>query len=393
MVKNRIIWIVSIIIILLLGIFVIRNNIDDDLDSINKIEDHSFELQLIKEVENEENVLISPYSIKIALNMLKEGTNGDSLKQINRVIGNNDINIIRNDSVGMANGVFIKDKYRKEVSNKYIKLLKNDYKADVVFDSFQGPDRINNWVNDKTKKMIPKLMDSIDGDFVLALVNALSVDVKWADPFKCVNTQKEVFYKDDGTQINVAMMHKDSNGIYFETDDAKGVILPYKAKKGKQLEMIAILPNENLKSYIELFNDEELRKIDDYKESNRVSLYFPKFSYEYDWKSFKESLQNMGIKDVFDSGKADLSRMFDGASDYYVSKAIHKTYIDLDEEGTKAAATTGFVISKNAAEAEDKIIITFNKPFIYIIRDKDSNEFLFYGIVNHPNKWEGKSCE
>ena len=80
-------------------------------------------------------------------------------------------------------------------------------------------------------------------------------------------------------------------------------------------------------------------------------------------------------------------------NDYYVSQAIHKTYIELDEKGTKAAAASGFVISKNAAEEEEITHIEFNKPFAYIIRDKKSNEILFFGMMYEPNKWEGSNCD
>jgi len=102
-------------------------------------------------------------------------------------------------------------------------------------------------------------------------------------------------------------------------------------------------------------------------------------------------LQNMGVRDVFNPGAANLSAMFKKDNDFYVSEAIHKTYIELDEKGTKAAASTAFVISKNAA-VEDYVSIRFDKPFVYIIRDKKTKEILFFGKVLEPNKWEGNKC-
>lgn len=398
--KKTIIVLLVVIVFTFFAFLVISKNIES-LDigskSVSIVTDHSFEFKFIKEVStnNTDNILVSPYSVKVALNMLKDGTDRESYEQINKVLGNSKTNYINNDSVQVANGIFIKDKYRNEVSNKYIDRLRKEYNSEVIIDPFKGPEKINNWVSKKTDKMIPVLLDSIDSEFVLALVNALAIDVEWEKAFVCDNTKEEDFYKADGKTIKVAMMHDyDSNGKYFETERAKGIILPYKGKKNKKLELIAILPNDDINNYIDKFDDEELKKIDKYKDvPTKISLSLPKFKYEYDLKTFKNNLENMGIKDIFVSGKANLSKMFKANNDYYVSQAIHKTYIELDEKGTKAAAASGFVISKNAAEEEEITHIEFNKPFAYIIRDKKSNEILFFGMMYEPNKWEGSNCD
>ena len=401
--KKSIIIFVTLIIFVFFASLVISKNLENRVTENKKptskknVElDNEFAIKFIKMVDRgrQENYLISPYSVEIALNMLKDGANGESAKQIEKLLNNKVVNILNyKNNVNTANGLFVKDVYKDSISNEYVKKLKNNYSADVLYDSFTTPLKINDWVNEKTKKMIPELIEEIDNNFVLALVNALAIDVEWEEAFECKRTSEEKFYIDD-TTINVAMMHKnDSSGKYFETDNAKGIILSYKnTGKNEGLELIAILPND-INTYVESFDKNELDAIDKYKENKdeKIALSIPKFTYDYELKDFKEILIQMGVKDVFDGSKADLSKMFKNNNDFYVSKAIHKTHIELDEKGTKAAAATGFIVSKNAVSEPNKELV-FDKPFLYLIRDKKTKEILFFGKLYEPNKWEGSEC-
>ena len=395
--KKTVIIIIAMLVIIFITSLVISKNNENTIRkrNISKV-DYNFTLNFIKEVDKnrKDNYLVSPYSVEIALNMLRDGTSGNSKKQIEDALGNRVINNLSvNKNIKIANGLFVKDLYKKDISNKYVKGLKNDYSADVIYDEFKTPKVINDWVNNKTDKMIPVLLDQVDSNFVLAIVNALAINEEWENSFECEKTIKDTFTKKDGSTIKVAMMNGTNNGTYFETDNAKGVVLPYKSKNEKEgLEFIAILPND-IDSYINNLNEKELKAIDSYKgnSESELRIALPKFSYEYDLQDFMKVLQSMGIKDVFNPGAANLSAMFKKDNDFYVSEAIHKTYIELDEKGTKAAASTAFVISKNDA-AGDYISIRFDKPFVYIIRDKKTKEILFFGKVLEPNKWEGNKC-
>ena len=395
--KKTVIIIIAMLVIIFITSLVISKNNENTIRkrNISKV-DYKFTLNFIKEVDKnrKDNYLVSPYSVEIALNMLRDGTSGDSKKQIEDALGNRVINNLSvNKNIKIANGLFVKDLYKKDISNKYVKGLKNDYSADVIYDEFKTPKVINDWVNNKTDKMIPVLLDQVDSNFVLAIVNALAINEEWENSFECEKTIKDTFTKKDGSTIKVAMMNGTNNGTYFETDNAKGVVLPYKSKNEKEgLEFIAILPND-IDSYINNLNEKELKAIDSYKgnSESELRIALPKFSYEYDLQDFMKVLQSMGIKDVFNPGAANLSAMFKKDNDFYVSEAIHKTHIELDEKGTKAAASTAFVISKNDA-AGDYVSIRFDKPFVYIIRDKKTKEILFFGKVLEPNKWEGNKC-
>ena len=127
----------------------------------------------------------------------------------------------------------------------------------------------------------------------------------------------------------------------------------------------------------------------------KVSL--PRFRYDYELSDFKEVLKKLGIIQAFDPNNANFSNIMDKNSvidNLYVGEAIHKTHIDLNEKGTKAAAITYFGMFKNTSIIIEKenIEIEFNRPFIYIIKDSKTNEMLFFGVVYEPNKWNGSTC-
>ena len=375
--------------------------------------DTDYNVRLIKTVNStqSDNYLISPYSIEIALNMLKAGAKEDTYKQIEDVVGTRDIPVFNvKDRISVTNGAFIKDIYKDSVKKEFYDKLAS-FDAELIFDKFTTPVKINNWVKEHTYEMIPEILKEISPDFVMGLANAVAIDVLWDHDFECINTNDQEFTKSDGKKMKVEMMHNrydDGDTKYFETDEAKGIILPYRAydKNGNdeyhsdeteftQLEFVGILPNEDVDKYIEGLTSEKLTKFDEKVTTTKdaiISVSLPRFSYSFDLESFMDVLKAMGIKDAFDSEKADFSGIMD--MPLYVSTAIHKTYIDLNEKGTKAAAVTYFGMDKaSAADREkDKKQIVFNKPFIYMIRDSKTKEILFFGVVEKPNEWKGSTC-
>lgn len=393
-----------------------KTNIPDKPSTPKVEHDTNFNINVIKTMATDKNYLISPYSIEIALNMLKEGANNNTRKQIEDVVGTRNINNISiKNRIKIANALFVKNKYKKYIKDSFYNTIKEEYKGEILYDEFKTPDVINNWVDKNTDGMIIKILDDIDPDYVLGLANAIAIDVEWASPFDCSSTRSDKFTKIDNSIINVEMMHNSYkySAKYIKTDDATGIILPYRsynAKTGEEdyeeennLEFIGILPNTDVKSYI---NDLTQDKLDDlYKNTRSASSTFeiylslPRFKYEYDAKEFKHNLMDMGITEVFDENNADLTNIISKNNDMnniYVGNAIHKTYIDLNEKGTKAAAVTYFgVYETSAIEIEEKetVSIVFNKPFIYMIRDKKTNEILFFGTVYEPNLWTKSTCQ
>ena len=211
----------------------------------------SFNIKFIKEVNNNTkgNYVISPYSVEMALSMLRLGANENTLKQIDKVLRDREFTL-ENENVAIANGMFAKNEYKDVIENDFITALINDYDSDIIFDEFKTPEKINNWVNEKTNKMIPKVVDNIEDDFVLGLANAIYIDAHWKDSFECHSTDKGEFgYKD---KENVEMMHNtyNSGARYFKTSDAKGIVIPY-AKEDNSKDSLNIEP---ISVTLEVFN-------------------------------------------------------------------------------------------------------------------------------------------
>ncbi len=372
-------------------------------DKPKEYKDTGFTLNLIKTVNSSynSNYLISPYSVEIALNMLKEGASFNTLTEIENVVGTRDIGKVSSD-VKVANAMFVKNENKKNILDSFYSTIKNNYDAEILYDDFKTPDVINNWVNQKTDGMIGKILDSINENFVMGLANAIAIDVKWGSPFECVLTDSAEFTKIDGSKYNVEMMNKSFKNEafkYFIMDDAKGVILPYQGEGDSNLEFVGILPNDDVSLYVESLTEDKLDEID--KEAKPTSskvhlvLALPRFKYDFSLDNFMDVLQTMGINDAFNPDAASFKNVSKKLP-LYIETAIHKTYIDLNEKGTKAAAVTFFGATAGAMieREEPQIIeIKFDKPFVYMIRDSKTKEIIFFGVTYEPNEWNGTTCE
>ena len=369
----------------------------------------SFDFKMIKEVQktHKENYMISPLSIATALKMVSEGANGNTKTQIDNLLKdytiNNNLNV--KDRISIANLIFIRDTYKNDIKEEFKNKIKTNYDSEVMYDEFKTPKPVNDWISKKTYNMINNVIDDLSSDFVLGLANAIAIDVEWENKFECNKTTKEEFTKDDNTTVDVAMMHSTNDITYIENNNAKGIIKDYAVydkETGKivdernentvELEYIAILPNTNIDDYINKLDNNELNNLlSNKKEASKnldINLSLPKYTYDFDYKDFQDGLINLGITDAFNSSNANFSNISD--IKIFISKAIHKSHIELSENGTKAAAVTVFIFEKNAMVENKKevIDIKFNKPFIYIIKEKNSNNIWFFGTVYEPLKWE-----
>ncbi len=407
--------VLMIAILLLLTIIVVLLVFKNFKDNNNEQTYHydgalDFDFKMIQEVNKgyKDNYLISPLSIAYALNMVNEGSNGQTKEQINNLLGNYKINTIKNikNKINIANGLFINNNRKDIINDDFVNTIKTKYEADTIYDEFTSPKVINDWVSEKTYNMIPELMDDLDSELLMIIANTIAIDVEWRNTFLCKNTKEEKFYKNDET-INTPMMYTNEDVEYIENKNAKGIIKKYRTyfpnddetindiNDGVSLEYIAILPNDDLDSYINNFNRNELNDLLESKNNYSnydVNLKLPKYTYDFDYDKFKKDLMNLGMVDAFTPYKADLSNI---ADNLYISEAIHKTHIELSENGTKAAAVTAFAIKANSAfEQKKEIDITFNKPFIYIIKETNNDNIWFFGKVTTPMKWEdNSSCE
>lgn len=421
--KKKMVIVIIALLVVIIALIVYKKVINKDpekpIDNPIVNPNKDFDSKVIYETNNlvkKENYLISPLSMGYALSLLNEGADGNTKSQIDSLLNGYTLTSMAGvkNKIGIANLLFVRNQYKDDISNDYISTLQNKYDSDVMFDEFATAKKANDWISEKTYKMIPEAIGELSPDFVLGIANTIAIDVEWKNTFECTRTTSQEFTKADGTKMNTAMMHSSDDVAYIENENAKGIIKDYKIYDTKTnevvweenentiaLEYIAIIPNKDITEYLKTFNTTELTNLlNSKKEStSKLSIRYalPKYTYDYTYEDFQDMLLNLGMKDAFNKEIANLKKMLNANSELqlFVSKAIHKTHIELSESGTKAAAVTAFIVEKNSAFIEEREVINieFNKPFIYIIKEKNSNNIWFFGTVYEPMKWEdNKTC-
>lgn len=376
---------------------------DEKLTEIKIQTESDFTYSFLKLENKKTNMIYSPLSIKYGLKMLQEGAEGTTYTQINDVVGNLKLPIYKNvqNSLSLANGIFIKDTFFNAVKQTYKDTLTNKYNAEIMQDKFENPNNINKWIENKTLGIIKDMLkpSDISPDTQLALINALAIDMEWDEQFDAKDTYGNTFYLTNNKQMQATTMSKEttSGGVsYYLGKDITALTMDLKEYNGTKLEFVAIMPNENLSEYVRLLTNDEINKIDKNlklasKEKAGVKITIPKFSYEYDL-NFKEDLMKLGISDAFSENIANFSNIANVP--LYVSKALHKANIDFTEKGIKAAAVTVFTMDENAMIMKQKPVeVNINKPFLFLIRDKQTKEVWFTGTVFEPNSWDNDKVE
>lgn len=345
--------------------------------SLNK--NNKFDYKFIKQIEGNDNTLVSPLSMAYLLSMIQSGAKGSTLNELNIVLDNYDLQPMENidSKISMANSMWINNKYKNDIDNTFATALKINYHSEVLYDEFINADNINKWVSEKTYNMINELFpsDSVNSvDTIMALVNAIGINFKWDEEFDCNKTTMGNFL-----DKNVYMMN--SNEKYLESDYYTGFIKDYeKLSDNSQYEFIGLLPKKDIQDVINNLSNDVIK--DSITESE-AHIQIPRFKYEYNVNNVKGILESLGIKDMFNKEKANFGGI---AEDIYVSSIVQKTYIDFMESGTKAAASSGGAFDITSAAEEKEVI--FNKPFVYLIRKKGSNNIYFIGIVNTPIEYD-----
>ncbi len=449
----------------------------------------SFDFNFLKLENKKENKVYSPLSIKYSLKMLEDATAGESKNQISKFLNERGLTKYKsNNNLAIANAFFVRDTFKDSIQTTFNALLKANYDADLVTDSFESAKVVNDWVENKTFKLLTNLLPDgpIEDDFML--VNTVAIDLDWINtfttmdgkesnfvhldfnwaaganviPFKEFNGGSEVYsamdviatinkydileelgednikatvkddyrqylkdldeYQDE-TQVDnylttffeTYIPELDTNyGKTFETtdfeflvnDDVKVFAKDLKESDGTKLQYVGIMPiKDELSSYVEKVDDatvnnylsqlKSIQRPEGFKEGviTNVIGRIPKFDFNYEL-DLKEDLKKIGITDVFEQGTADLSNLTD-VQDSYISSAIHKAKIEFTQDGIKAAAATMYG-GKGAGGDYDYffdvpveiIDITFDKPYMFLIRDVETGEIWFTGTVYEPKKWE-----
>lgn len=360
----------------------------------------SFTYSLLKLETNNNNLVYSPLSIKYALSMLKEGASGKTKEEIETVLGDNKVTKYKNiDKVlSLANAVYIRDTFKDFVKDNYIDTLNDKYNAEIFYDKFENANNVNSWIEKKTFNLIKNMLsdDLVQSEDVeMLLVNALAIDMEWENKFSNENTYQNEFTIQDGEKMSVGMMNMttDTNTIkYYKDKDYTEVAMPFKEYDGVKLEFVAIMPNEE--SLNKVLTDDKLEDnlsslLNKLHTVNKEELVISLPRFDFDYKvSLKDDLNVMGIKTAF-STDADFSNM--SSSSLKVDDVLHKATIKCSERGVKAAAATVIVMKDNAMHIEnpkEQVVLNFDKPFMFVIRDTSTNEIWFTGTVYKPLEWE-----
>lgn len=365
----------------------------NEIDSDFTLSQTEFALDLFKKELSDENTLISPYSIMQALAMTANGTAGDTKSEMEDVLGmpmdslNKYLYTFRisqhndeNSKLSTANSIWTRNGIN--VNKNFLQTDVDYYNADFFtapFDNTTVTD-INNWVNDNTDEMIPEILDNIDSNVIMYLINAVAFDAKWETEFDEYMTVEANFTAIDGTSQQADMMTAYGGAWYMKDENAEGI---YKYYKDRKYAFVAMLPDENISvnDYISGLTAEKLSGLLANPRKEYTGVQMPKFSYDFD-TLLNDTLIEMGMPSAFDRARADFSNMvseLDGPT--YISRVIHKTHIDVDEGGTKAAAATVVEITNDGIPMMPEKNVVFDRPFVYFIIDTETNIPIFMGTL------------
>lgn len=352
--------------------------------------------------QDAENPVLSPLSAYLCLAMLMPGANENTKAEFEKILGADwdyvsalaaDIAAQLEKTGGstkldLANSIWTDDD-KAVIEEEWLKTVKayfgpDIYSADLPSDG--ALKAINKWVNDKTNGMIPKLHDeNYDKDTIMVLLNALYMKADWAHKFEGNYTNDREFTKADGSTVTVPFMNMfEAYESYIKTDGAEGIMLPY---DDGRLAFIALKPDDgDARKYAAGFTGAKLKEVlAAAKADTFVTVNMPKFDTEYS-VYLTDALKAMGMTDAFDPDLADLSgagRGVDGP--LYISYVFQKVKVDVDEEGTEAAAVTEIAAAEGCAlPVDEPIVLTFDKPFVYAIVDTETGVPLFAGVMENP---------
>ncbi len=344
-----------------------------------------FSLALLQHsYKSEENVVLSPYSALTALAMTANGAQGETLSQMEAAFGLPMDTLNRylagfapSNELQSANSLWIREGL--PVEQNFLQTNADYYNASVYRANFDQKtvDDINAWVKKHTKERIDKIVNEISPEVMLYLINALSFDAKWADPYKDTQLIDDDFTAANG-EVQTVEMLRSSEHRYLETAQATGFM---KAYEGNRYYYFALLPNEDvsMQAFLEGLDGETLSAILRKPQYEEVITRMPKLKLEYG-QSLKETLQAMGITEAF-SNTADFSAMSEKS--LKIDDVQQKVYFELDEQGTKAAAVTGITIAATSmAEPEEPKYVYLTRPHVMGIYDAENQCILFLGVIN-----------
>ncbi|MGA1819831.1 MAG: serpin family protein [Thermoplasmatota archaeon] len=361
-----------------------------------------------------ENIIFSPFSIYIALSMVCEGARGetwDELKEALHFIDDNQTRkgsfaSVQNDlndrkgrvEVSLANklwsqeGMTVKDEFMTNVNDYYFAEIES---RDISGDPEGTRKAINDWVEEQTRDRIKDLLGpgSLDPSTVMAIVNAIYFSGEWETAFDKDDTRDRTFHILDNETVSVPKMHLDQEDLRktvefpeYMDDEVHALELMY---KGRSISMLLMLPvdgewwetaaPERIFDLEKGMSADRLDDINQGLEPREIPVSLPKWEFETEF-TLENKLGDLGVVKAFDPFEADLSGITDDVG-MYIGEGYHKAYIKVDEKGTTAAAATAIIADAGMASSFDA-----NRPFMYMIQDRETGLILFMGRVMDPSK-------
>ncbi|HEX6304021.1 MAG TPA: serpin family protein [Anaerolineales bacterium] len=354
-----------------------------------------------------DNLIYSPYSISLAFSMVYAGAAGETQAQMTKVLNylaqeaqhpafnalDHHLASLGDERGGETEG----EPFQLNIANAvwgqqglpikepYLNTLAGQYGAGLrVVDFAQDPEgarqRVNDWVAEKTEERISDILPvgAIDAATRLVLANAIYFNAGWLFPFDPAATQEQPFNLLDGAQISVPMMHLNTvRAPYYQGNGYQAILLPY---TGEKVDMLVILPERGqFETVQEGMSVDLLDQVRAQAEIHDVTLSMPKFDFETD-VNLPDLFKEMGMTAPFSSGAADFSGIVEDGG-LYISAAVHKGMIKVDELGTEAAAATVIGMAESAMPSAE---MTLDRPFIFAILERETGTILFLGRVMDP---------
>ncbi len=361
-----------------------------------------FGFDLLKEsIDNDENVLLSPYSVYSALGMTLNGTETqtfDEMKSVlhiaefskdeaNASIHDLTLNIDNSNKFSkleVANAIF-HDPDRIVVNGNMLTNLSEYYLAENHTEDFSTPEAvetINNWTNEKTEGRIPTVLENISSDEAMFLINALYFLGDWEIGFIEELTSQGNFTQEDGTSTTLLKMTSDDIRSQYIGDDFAAVDLKI---KGGEYAMTFVLPDESI-SAVDFITDRSAADlstwytdlVDDRLQDERVMVWLPKFELKKKIE-LKPFLSNLGMATAF-THSADFTSMGQAPGNIFLTRVLHDVFLKVDEKGVEGAAVTTVGVGVTSVPST----IDFNRPFLFILRHVESKVPIFIGKIGHP---------
>ncbi|XP_012326364.2 neuroserpin [Aotus nancymaae] len=355
----------------------------------------------------DENILFSPLSIALAMGMMELGAQGSTQKEIRHSMGydslknGEEFSILKEFSnmvtakesqyvMKIANSLFVQNGFH--VNEEFLQMMKKYFNAEVNQVDFSQnvavANHINTWVENNTNNLLKDLVSARDFDAAthLALINAVYFKGNWKSQFRPENTRTFSFTKDDESEVQIPMMYQQGEFYYGEFSDgsneAGGIYqvleIPY---EGDEISMMLVLSRQEvpLATLEPLVKAQLIEEWANSVKKQKVEVYLPRFTVEQEI-DLKDVLKALGITEIFIKD-ANLTGLSDN-KEIFLSKAIHKSFLEVNEEGSEAAAVSGMIAISRMAVLYPQVIV--DHPFFFLIRNRRTGTILFMGRVMHP---------